>query len=67
MSKTTTTTVKAHLRDIRSASHDMNRQPTNAPSNIIPVMKPLPNSVAVWGNALWNSSMTLMIEITPMS
>ena len=45
----------------------MNKHPTKAPSNSIAVISPLPNSVWTYGKMAWNSSIVLMIEITPMS
>ena len=67
MLKMTTTTVKAHLREILSAKVGMKRHPINAPSSSMAVMKLLPKAVFVWGKAAWNWGMTLMMEMTPWS
>lgn len=41
MQKMTTTTLSAHLRLILSANQGMKKQPRNAPSSSIAVMKPV--------------------------
>ena len=67
MVKMTTTSRIARLREILSAIQGKTRTPKKDPSCNMDVMKLLPNALLVPGMALWNWSMTLMIEMTPWS